>query len=122
MLTLSNDAKDAMRAAPSPAKSKRIVELCDKTIDVVSRFKETAGFADDYAKQLLNLYKKYQDEVTLPGDKEKFEDARQNLIKFSDTYDEVIVPFLEGVPEELEAMQNIKAAVIANSIADKQYF
>lgn len=42
--------------------------------------------------------------------------------KFSFKYDEVIVPFLQVVPEEIEAMQNIKAAIIANSIADKQYF
>lgn len=111
-----------MGAAPSTAKSKRIVELCDKTRDAVSSFKETAGFTSDYANQLLNLYKKYQYEVFLPGDKKKFEDARQSVKKFSDKYDEVIVPFLEGVPEEIEAMQNIKAAVITNSIADKQYF
>jgi hypothetical protein len=42
--------------------------------------------------------------------------------KLIDNYDEVIVPFLEGAPEEIEVMQNIKAAIIANSIADKQYF
>jgi hypothetical protein len=122
ILTLSNEAKDLIRAAPSPTKSKRIVELCDKTREVVSSFKETAGFTDDYANQLLNLYKKYHDEVSLPGDKQKFENARQRVKKFSDNYDAVIVPFVQGVPEEIEAMQNIKAAIIANSIADKQYF
>ena len=122
LLTLSSDAKDLMSAAPSPAKSKKIVELCDKTTDVVSGFKETAGFTADYASQLLTLYAKYHDEVSLTDDKKKYEDALQSVKKFSDKYDEVIVPFLEGVPEEIEAMQNIKAAVIANSIANKQYF
>ena len=58
----------------------------------------------------------------LPLDAKKIEDAQQSLKEFSANYDGVIVPFLEGVPEEIEAMQNIKAAVIANSIADKQYF
>ena len=119
---LSNDAADLMGLDPSPAKSKKIVALCDATIGVVSSFKETAGFADEYARQLLNRYEKYADTVTLSGDKKKFRDARKSLIQFTDHYDEVIVPFVEGVPEEIEAMQNIKAAVIANSIADKQYF
>jgi len=50
----------------------------------------------------------------------KYEDAQQCVKKFSDKYDEVIVPFQQGVSEEIEAMQNIKAAIIANSIADKQ--
>ncbi len=72
--------------------------------------------------QVLNLYKRYQDEVALHEDKKKIEDAQQ-IVKINiDTYYEVVVPFLEGVPEEIEAMQNIKAAILANSIADKQYF
>ena len=122
IVTLSNDAEDLIGAAPSPAKSKRMAALCDKTSDVLSSFKETAGFTNDYAKQLLNLYEKYRDEISLPEDKTKFEDARQRVKYFSDKYDEVIVPFLDGVPGEIEALQNIKAAVIANSIAEKQYF
>jgi hypothetical protein len=122
ILTLSNDAKDLMGVAPSPTKAKSIVELCDKTREALSSFKEAAGFTGDYAYQLLNLYKKYHDEVSLPLDAKKFEDAQQSLKEFSANYDEIIVPFLEGVPEEIEAMQNIKAAIIANSIADKQYF
>jgi hypothetical protein len=122
LLALSIDAKDLISAAPSPAQSKRIAELCDKTRETISSFKETAGLTDDYADQLLNLYKGYHDEVSLPEDRKKFEDAQQSVKRFSDKYDEVIVPFLEGVPEVIEAMQNIKAAIIANSIADKQYF
>jgi hypothetical protein len=42
--------------------------------------------------------------------------------EFNDKFDEVIMPFLEGVPEEIEAVQNIRAAVITRGIADKQYF
>lgn len=122
ILSLSNDAKALNRVAPSPAKSKSIVELCDKTRDVLSSFSETAGFIDSYADQLLNLYAKYKDEVSRPEDKKKFGDAQQSLVKFKDNYSEVIVPFLQGVPEAIEAMENIKAAFIANSIADKQYF
>jgi hypothetical protein len=122
VLTLSNDAKDLISVAPSPDKTRRIVELCDKTREAVTSFKETAGFTNDYANQLLDLYKKYHDEVSLPLDKKKYEDAQQSLKEFSDNYVETIVPFLQGVPEEIEAMQNIKAALIANSIADKQYF
>lgn len=116
---LSKDAKGLMNAASSPDKSRKIVELCDKTRDAVSSFKETAAYTADYAKQLLNLYKQYTDEISLPDDKRSFADARQRVQKFNDTYDEVMAPFLEGVPEELEALQNIKSAVIANSIADK---
>lgn len=67
------------------------------------------------------FYKKYHNEVSLPADKKKYGGA-QSMKKFSYKYDEVIVPFLQVVPEEIEAMQNIKAAIIANSIADKQYF
>ncbi len=122
ILSLSNDAKALSSVAPSPDKSKRIVELCDKTREVVSDFKETAGFTEDYANQLLILYKKYHDEVSSPEDKLKFEDARQSVNNFNAKYDEVIVPYLQGVPEVIEAMQNIKAAFIANSIADKHYF
>jgi RNAse (barnase) inhibitor barstar len=122
LLTLSSDAKDLMRAAPSPDRARRIVELCDNAREVLSSFKETAGFTDDYANQLLDLYIKHQEDVSLPLDKKKYEDAQQSLKEFNDNYFEIIVPFLEGVPEEMEAMQNIKAAIIANSIADKQYF
>jgi hypothetical protein len=122
ILSLSNDAKALNSVAPSPSKSERIVELCDKTRDVVSNFKETAGSTEDYANQLVILYKKYQDEVSLPEDKKKFEDAQQSVTIFNAEYDEVIVPYLQGVPEVIEAMQNIKAAFIANSIADKHYF
>ena len=122
LMDLSNDAKNLMSAVSSPDRGKRIVELCDKTRETLSSFKETAGLAEEYADQLLRLYAKYQDDVSLPGDKKKFEDAQQRVKKFSDDYHEVIAPFLEGVPEELEAMQNIKAAVLANSVADKQYF
>ena len=119
---LSNDAKSLMGAAPSHDKWKRIAALCGKTSEVVGSFKETAGFVYDYANQLLSLYQKYHDEVASDADKKKFEDARQLLKRFLDNYDEVIVSFLKGVPEEIEAMQNIKAAIISNSIADKQYF
>lgn len=122
ILTLSSDAKDLMGVAPSPAKAKKIVELCDKTREAVSSFKEAAGFAGDYAYQLLTIYEKYHDEVSPPLDRKKYEDAQQSVKEFSSNYDKIIVPFLEGVPEEIEAMQNIKAAIIANSIADKQYF
>ena len=122
MSALSNDAKDLMSIAPSPARSKRIMALCDSTRDVVSSFKEAAGLTGEYAYQLLNLYNRYHDEPSLTADKDKIEDARHSLKKFVDHYGEVIVPFLEGAPAEIEATQNIKAAVIANSIADKQYF
>jgi hypothetical protein len=122
LLILSNDATDLIGAASSPAKARRIVELCDKTREAVSSFKEAAGFTGDYADQLLNLYKKGRDNVTLPEDKKKYEDAQQRLKEFSDNYNAVIAPFLQGVPEEIEAMQNIKAAIIANGIADKQYY
>jgi hypothetical protein len=119
---LSDDARDLAGMAASPARSRRIVELCDKTRESLSSFKETAGLANEYAHQLLNLYKRYQNEVALPEDKEKIEDARQIVKYIIDKYYEVIVPFLDGVPEEIEAVQNIKAAILANSIADKQYF
>jgi len=122
LFTLSNDAKDLISAAPSPARSKRIVELCDATSDVAGSFKESAGLTGEYANQLLLFYEKYHDGVSLSADQKKFEDARQKIRKFVDKFDEVIGPFMRGVPEEIEAMQNIKAAVIANSIADKQYF
>ncbi len=122
LATLSGEAKDLMRAAPSAAKVKRIVELCDKTKDTVSSFKEAAGFASEYANQLLHLYTECRDKATLPEEKIQYEEAQQRVKEFSDTYDAVIVPFLQGVPEEIEAMQNIKAASIANSIDDKQYF
>ena len=122
LLILSNDARDLIGAAPSPAKARRIVELCDKMREAVSSFKEAAGFTVDYADQLLNLYKKGRDNVSLPEDIKKYEDAQQRVKKFIDNYNAVIAPFLQGVPEEIEAMQNIKAAIIANSIADKQYF
>ncbi len=122
ILSLSNDANALNNVAPSPAKSKSIVELCDKTRDALSSFRETAGFVDSYADQLLNLYAKYKDEISQPEDKKKFADAQQSLAKFKDNYNEVIVPLLQGVPEAIEAMENIKAAFIANSIADKQYF
>jgi hypothetical protein len=119
---LSNDAKDLIHAAPSSVKAKRFVALCDKTREAVSTFNVTAGLVDDYVNQLLNLYKKYHDEITLTADKSKFEDAWQNLKKFNDNYNQVIVPFLDGIPEEIEAMENIKAAIIGNSIADKQFY
>jgi DNA-binding ferritin-like protein len=109
-------------AAPSPAKARRIVDLCDKTREAVSGFKEAAGHTSDYANQLLNLYKKGRDSASLPEDQKKYEDAQQRVKEFSDNYNTVIAPFLQGVPEEIEATQNIKAAVIANSIADKEYF
>lgn len=120
--TLSQEAKDLISAASSPAKAKRIVELCDNTKDTISSFKASAGLADEYAKQLVHLYSKSRDNVSLPEDKKKYEEAQQRIKEFSDAYDAVIVPFLQGVPEEIEAMQNIKAASIANSIDDKQYF
>lgn len=122
MVLLSTDAQDLSRAAPSVAASKRIVELCDKTRETLAEFRVAAGFADEYANQLLRLYKRYHDEVSLPADKATFEGAQQSVKKFIDAYHEHIVPFLEGLPEEIEAMQNIRAAVIANSIAAKQYF
>lgn len=122
LATLSGEAKDLMRAAPSAAKVKKIVEFCDKTKDTVSSFKEAAGFAGEYANQLLHLYTECRDEVTLPEEKKKYEEAQQRVKEFSDNYNAVIVPFLQGVPEEIEAMQNIKAAIIANSIDDKQFF
>jgi hypothetical protein len=122
IFSLSNDAKALNSAAPSPAKSKSIVELCDKTSDAVRSFSETAGFTDSYADQLLNLYAKCKDDISQPEDKKKFGDAQQAVVKFKDNYNEVIVPFLQGVSEAIEAMENIKAAFIANSIADKQYF
>jgi hypothetical protein len=122
ILTLSSDAKDLNSLAPSPAKSQKIVALCDKASEVVSNFKETADLTKEYAIQLLHLYKIYRDEVSLPDDKQKFEDAQQLVKKFIDKYDEVIVPYVQGAPEAIEAMQNVKAAFIANSIADKQYF
>ena len=122
LLTLSSDAHDLISVAPSADKARRIVEVCDKTREVLSSFKETAGFTDDYASQLLILYKKYQDDVSLPLDKQKYEDAQHRVKEFSENYNEIIVPFLQGVPEEIEAMQNIKAAIITNSIAEKQYF
>ena len=100
----------------------RIVELCDKTTDAVSSFKETAPLAEYYASNLLNLYGKYHDGVYLPDEKIKYEKARQNVKKFIDQYNEIIVPFLKGGAAEIEAMQNIKSAVITNSIAEKQYF
>lgn len=122
LLALSDDAGNLSRETPSPARSKRIVELCDKTRDAISGFKEAAGLAGDYANQLLRLYKENHDEALLPEEKKAFEDARQRVKKFSDDYDEVVAPFLQSVPDEIEAMGNIKAAVIATGIADKQYF
>jgi len=122
MAALSQDAQELAEVASSPGRSKRIVELCDRTMAAASGFRESAGLAGDHAGQLLRLYGRYADEVALPEDRKKIEDAQQQLKRFRDAYYGVIVPFLEGLPEELEALHNIKAAVLANSIAEKQYF
>lgn len=111
-----------MSAASSPATAKRIVGLCDNTKDTISSFKESAGLAHEYAKQLAHLYSKCCDEFTPREERRQYEEAQQRLKEFIDTHDAIIVPFLQGVPEEIEALQNIKAAIIANSIADKQFF
>ena len=50
---LSIEAKDLIRESSSPARSKRIVELCDRTREAVSSYKEAAGLANEYAHQLL---------------------------------------------------------------------
>ena len=67
----------------------------------------------------VHFYKNTKMKFPSPVEMKKYEDAQQCVKKFSDKY-EVIVPFQQGVSEEIEAMQNIKAAIIANSIADKQ--
>lgn len=122
MSSLSGNAEEIVREAPSRDRSKRTVELCDAAIDAVSRFTESAGFARDYAIQLRTLYQKNHDNVVLHAEKKKYADAGQSVDRFVASFDEILVPFLRGAPEEIEALQNIKAAVIANSIAHKQYF
>ena len=96
-------------------RKQKIVELYDEWREAVGGFKEAAGFAANYADQLLNLYKKGRDNVSLPEDKEN-EDAQQWVKKFIDNYNAVIATFLQGVPEEIEATQNIKAVINGNSL------
>jgi hypothetical protein len=122
MEALASDARNLLHAAPSPDTSMKLAALCDSIRATVSVFKDTAVLTDEYAKQLQQLYEKYREEVCLPGDKKKIEDAQTRVREFRAAYAEIIGPFLEGVPEVVEAMLNIKTAVISNSIADKQYF